>query len=98
MGGNYNTYAQLKIENMSQYSKYPPVEMPGQIFDGAFWDWDEDHFSKKQKEAYERYKTDPLNVKMHQYGNIKNMGYVITYPGNSANWHGLVLVKSADVE
>jgi peptidoglycan hydrolase-like protein with peptidoglycan-binding domain len=98
MGGNYNTYAQLKIENMSQYSKYPPVEMPGQIFDGAFWDWDEDHFSKKQKEAYERYKTDPINVKMHQYGNIKNMGYVITFPGNSANWHGLVLVKSADVE
>lgn len=98
MGGNYNTYAQLKIENMSQYSKYPPVEMPGQILDGIFWDWDEDHFSKEQKEAYEHYKNDPINVKMNQYGNIRNMGYVITYPGNSANWHGLVLVKSADVE
>lgn len=98
MGGNYNTYAQLKIEYMSQYSKYPPVEMPGKRFDGAFWVWDDDDFSKEQKDAYQRHQNDPLNVKMNKYGNIKNMGYVVTFPGNSANWHGLVLVKSDDVE
>jgi hypothetical protein len=94
MGANYNTYAQLVSEKMFQYSIKPPVRMPSKYFDGAFYSWDQDHFTKEQKKAYEQHRANSLVAAMNQTGLSRTMGFEIHFPGVGTNWHGLALVKA----